>query len=188
MGEGEVILDKRPVKPRKKRAKNTAKRKYVTKAQKEEALQKEALEAESLKGAAAGSMPAPEPIEEAEASQSGAVTFFSKFKSDEILIVPARTVQLGTNKFYTLPAKVARFNNHKFTTEDPEVIDYIRNPQKVYEKFDRFGIEVFEVGVPEHAKRIHQLSDAGIAEYLMELHMGARRLAKSEGFSYESSV
>jgi hypothetical protein len=191
VGQDEVLLDKRPVRRRKKRSKKFPKKVKLappTKEEKHQELQEEALEAEAVKGAAVDTKPAPVAIEEADPSQPEAVTFFSKYKMDEILIEPSKTVQLGHNKFVTLPAKIARFNHHKFTTEDPEVIDYIRNPNKVYEKFDRFGIEIFEVGRPDHKEHIHRLSDEGIAEYLMELHMHARRMAKAGGFEYEAAV
>lgn len=188
MEQDAVVLDKRPVRPRKKRAKKRTKRKYVTKAQKEQALKEEALERQEEEGATAGSTPQPEGIEESDPKAPEAVTFFSKFKMDEIVIEPSKVVQLGSNKWYTFPARVARFNQHKFTTEDPAVIEYIRNPRNVYEKFDRYGKEVFEVGVKEHKERIHALSDEGVSEYLNQLHRGARNMAKHSDFSYEESV
>jgi hypothetical protein len=185
VGEDEAVLDKRPVRPRKKRrSKKRSKRSKVTAKPKEQQLEQEAIEAQ-----ATGEIgPTPVPLEEADPKESGAVTFFSKFKMDEIIIEPSRIQQLGPNKFITLPARIARFNKHRFTTEDREVIDYIRNPNGAYEKFDRFGVEIFEVGRPDHEEHIHRVSDAGIQEYLYKLHTNARKIATREKFSYEDTV
>jgi len=183
VGEDEAILDKRPVRPKKRRAKKRTK-KAPAKVTPEQKLQSEA--AEAVKEILPSSQP--QYIEAADPTEAKAVTFFSKYKMDEILVEQSKIVQLGTNKYVTLPPKVARFNDHMFTTADQSVIEYIRNPRNLFEMFDRFGKEVFEVGRPDHAAEIHRLSDAGIEEYLVELHMKGRKVAKAEGFSYESST
>jgi hypothetical protein len=186
VGESEAILDKRPVLPRKKRSKKK-RTKRAAKPIAETAKPENGHAAQVTVGqhVVDGGV-TPVEIEQADPEEPEAVTFFSKFKNDEILIEQSKIVQLGTNKYVTLPAKVARFNNHTFTTEDKEVIDYIRNPRNVYEKFNRFGREVFEIGVPEHERHIHRLSDAGVQEYLTKLHLMGRKAAQAEGFPYES--
>ncbi len=177
MGEDEAMLDKRPVRRKKKTTRKKRGKKAPVKA-KTEVPQETVLVGN----------PQIEHLEEDSVEAPGSVTFFSKYKLDEILISTSEMIQLGSNKWYTKPSVILRFNDHKFTTADQEVIEYIRNPKGLVEMFDRYEIEVFEVGKPEHEQQIHRLSDAGIREYLMELHMGARKIAKAEGFSYEAAV
>jgi hypothetical protein len=181
VGEDEAMLDKRPVR-RKKTTRKKRGKKAPVKAKTDFRAE------ESFKETVLVGNPQIEHLEEDPIEAPGSVTFFSKYKLDEIVISTAETIQLASNKWYTKPSVVLRFNDHKFTTADQEVIEYIRNPRGLVEMFDRYEIEVFEVGKPEHEKQIHRLSDAGIREYLMELHMGARQIAKAEGFSYEAAV
>ncbi len=183
MGEDEAVLDKRPITPRRGKKKTRKKRPKVSAAKKAGPVGSDKTP-EPKETVLVGN-PQIEHIEEDDVSEPGAVTFFSKYKHDEILYKQSEIVQLGTNKWVTLPAKVARFNDHKFTTVDKEIIDYIRNPMGVAEGFDRYEVEVFEIGKPEHKPHIHRLSDDGIREYLMKLHSGARQVLQAEGYPLE---
>jgi len=86
------------------------------------------------------------------------VTFFSRFKDDELLMETSQRLQDGPNKWITVPAKVIKFRDRAFVTNDPEKIAYLRNHPE-------YGRKLFEFGVEGHDKRIATLDDAGrIAE------------------------
>lgn len=180
MDSDTAVLDQRPVKPR---SKKTAKRKVkrATKAEKELQLKVEALELEKQRLTAPGRVPNAEPIEQDKPS-SGAVTFFSKYKSDVIQVEASQRIEVAPHKYVTIGAKTANFSQHKFTTEDPDVIDYLRNPNNVFEKYEGYGRDLLEIGKPEHEERIHRFTDAGISEYNMGLQVKGQRMLKAEGF------
>lgn len=93
-----------------------------------------------------------------------AITFFSRYREDQLLIEQADTKQVGAKKWITIPAKVVAFRDRAFVTNDQEKIDFIR-------RHPRYGFELFEFGVEEHQERIDQIDDSG---RIMELERQGR--------------
>ena len=83
-----------------------------------------------------------------------AITFFSRYREDQIVIEQARTEQVGPQKWITIPAKICAFNDRAFVTNDQEKIDFIR-------KHPRYGLELFEFGNDKHKARIETIDDSG---------------------------
>jgi hypothetical protein len=81
-------------------------------------------------------------------------TFFSRYREDELLMSTAETVQVGQNKWKTIPAKLVKFRDRAIVTNDKEKIDFIRSHHY-------YGRQIFEFGVPAHDKKIAQIDDAG---------------------------
>ncbi len=82
------------------------------------------------------------------------ITFFSRFREDELLMETSRRVQVGPDKWVVEPARVIKFHDRAFVTNDQEKIDHIR-------QHGRFGFELFEFGNDKHKDRIEQIDDSG---------------------------
>lgn len=94
------------------------------------------------------------PVEEQVKLAPRAYTFFSRYREDELLMSTATTIQVGQNKWKTIPAKVVKFRDRAIVTNDKEKIDFIR-------AHHYYGRQIFEFGVPAHDKKIAQVDDAG---------------------------
>lgn len=92
------------------------------------------------------------------------ITFFSRWREDNLIMETSYTEQVGSNKWVTHPAKVVKFNDRAFVTNDAEKIEFIR-------AHPRYGRELFEFGVEAHAERIEEIDDAG---RIMELERQGR--------------
>ena len=82
------------------------------------------------------------------------ITFFSRYREDQIVIEQARTEQVGPTKWITIPAKICAFRDRAFVTNDQEKVDFIR-------KHPRYGLELFEFGNDKHKARIDMIDDSG---------------------------
>ncbi len=82
------------------------------------------------------------------------ITFFSRFREDELMITQSTPMQVGPNKWITSPAKTIKFHDRAFVTNDQDKINFLR-------KHPRYGYEIFEFGVPGHEERIAKIDDAG---------------------------
>ena len=82
------------------------------------------------------------------------ITFFSRYRGDQLVMEPARVNQVGQNKWVTIPAKEIAFHDRAFVTNNPDKIDFIRS-------HPRYGRELFESGVKAHQERILAIDDSG---------------------------
>ena len=82
------------------------------------------------------------------------VTFFSRYREDQLVIEQARHEQVGPQKWITIPAKVCAFRDRAFVTNNKEKIEFIRS-------HPRYGFELFEFGNEKHQKRIDKIDDSG---------------------------
>jgi hypothetical protein len=102
----------------------------------------------------------PEPVVEIHAEDSEVetsekvITFFSRWREDQLVIEQAYNEQVGSNKWVTHPAKVCAFRDRAFVTNDAEKIEFIR-------KHPRYGFELFEFGNEKHKERIDKIDDSG---------------------------
>ena len=82
------------------------------------------------------------------------ITFFSRFREDELVMAQSYTEQVGPQKWRTVPAKTVKFRDRAFVTNDEEKIEFIRS-------HPRYGFELFEFGVEKHQDRIDSIDDSG---------------------------
>ena len=82
------------------------------------------------------------------------ITFFSRFREDQLVIEQARHEQVGPQKWITIPAKVCAFRDRAFVTNNKEKIEFIRS-------HPRYGFELFEFGNEKHQDRIDAIDDSG---------------------------
>ena len=95
----------------------------------------------------------PEPVVEIK-GRAKVLTFFSRYREDHLVMEPAYTNQVGQNRWVTVPAKEVQFRDRAFVTNDPKKIKFLRGHPK-------YGREIFEHGVLEHAERILETDDSG---------------------------
>lgn len=107
----------------------------------------------------------------------GDVVFFSRFKQDEVLLESSIPIQVGANKWSMQPPQWIRFLDRVYTTNDPKIIEYLRN-------HDRYGIEILEFGKPEHESRIKLYDDSGRKKHLNKLH----RLGRASEQRWEQGI
>ena len=82
------------------------------------------------------------------------ITFFSRYREDQLVIEQAYHEQVGPQKWTTIPAKICAFRDRAFVTNNKEKIEFIRN-------HPRYGFELFEFGVKAHQARIDKIDDSG---------------------------
>ena len=82
------------------------------------------------------------------------ITFFSRYREDQLVIEQARNEQVGPQKWVTIPAKICAFQDRAFVTNDKEKIEFIRS-------HPRYGFELFEFGNDKHKARIDKIDDSG---------------------------
>lgn len=92
------------------------------------------------------------------------ITFFSRYREDQLVIEQARHEQVGPQKWITIPAKICAFRDRAFVTNNKEKIEFIR-------KHPRYGFELFEFGNDDHKSRIDKIDDSG---RIMELEKQGR--------------
>jgi hypothetical protein len=101
------------------------------------------------------------------------VTFFSRFREDELLMTTASRIQVDQNRWITQPASTVKFRDRAFVTNDKVKIEFLRN-------HPRYGRQIFEFGVPTHDKAIAQIDDAGRIIELEKLHRLGRVMMSRE--------
>ena len=89
------------------------------------------------------------------------VTFFSRYKEDQLLMTRSEQVQVGPKKWTTMPATVLQFRDRAFVTNDPKKIEFIRSHTD-------YGRKIFEFGV--HNDRIKEIDDGGQLKQLDKMH------------------
>ena len=88
------------------------------------------------------------------------VTFFSRYREDQIVMEQSRQEQVGPKKWVTVPAVIIHFRDRMYVTNDADRIKFLR-------KHAGYGRQILEFGV--HDERIKEFDDSGRIERLERL-------------------
>lgn len=91
------------------------------------------------------------------------VTFFSRYKDDVILQETSHDVQVGHNKWKTVPSVRINFMDRIHKTNKPDIIKFLR-------EHEEYGRTILEFGVKEHEEKIKRYDDSGVMDHVDRLH------------------
>ena len=104
------------------------------------------------------------------------VTFFSRYKDDVILQETAQEVQVGQNRWKTVPATPIRFTDRIHKTNKEDVIKFLR-------EHEEYGRTVLEFGVKKHEELIKRFDDSGVMDHVERLHRLGRIIMRQHRLS-----